>query len=128
MFTVLFPFLKKCWPYVAAAGVFFSAGSYVGYRLELGAVEVQKLALATQQRNDAAAIAAANAIAASELAQADAKANAVEAQLAAANAQAGTQDTTLTAQIAAQATQPGQDAADSPVLAATLDELAKGNP
>jgi multidrug resistance efflux pump len=90
-------------------------------------VQVEKLALATQQKDDAAAIAAANAIAASELAQADAAANAAEARMAAAREQAGVQETTLTAQISAQAAQPGQDAPDSPVLAATLDDLAKGN-
>lgn len=128
MLIVLLPFLKKFWPYMALAGCCFSAGSYAGYRFELGSVEVQKLALVTQQKNDATALAAENAIAASELVQADAKANSAEAQLAAANAQAGAEETTLTAQITAQATQPGQDAADSPVLAITLDDLAKANP
>lgn len=128
MLIVLLSFLKRFWPYLVTAGVCFLSGGYAGYRFEIGAVQVQKLALATQQKDDAAAIAAANVIAASELAQADANANAAEARLALANAQAGVQETTLTAQIAAQATQPGKDAPDSPVLAATLDDLAKGNP
>jgi hypothetical protein len=128
MLVVLLPFLRRFWPYLALAGACFFAGGCAGYRIELGAVQVQKLALATQQKDDAAAIAAANAIAASELAQADATANAAAARLASANAAAGAQEAMLTAQIAAQAAQPGQDAPDSPVLAATLDDLAKGNP
>lgn len=125
--VVLLPILKRFWPYLITAVVGFFAGGYAGYHLEVGAVQVEKLALATQQKDDAAAIAAANAIAASELAQADAAANAAEARMAAAREQAGVQETTLTAQISAQAAQPGQDAPDSPVLAATLDDLAKGN-
>jgi hypothetical protein len=128
MLVVLLPFLKRFWPYLVSAGLCFSAGGYAGYRFELGAVDVQKLALATQQKDDAVAIAAANAAAASELAQSAANANAAEARLAVVKAQAGLRETTLTAQIAAQAAQPGQDAPDAPVLAATLDDLAKGNP
>lgn len=128
MLVVFLLFLRRFWPYLVTAALCVFAGGCLGYRFELGAVEAQKLALATQQKDDAAAIAAANAIAASELAQADANANAAEARLASANAQSGAQETTLTAQIAAQAAQPGQDAPDSPVLAATLDDLAKGNP
>jgi hypothetical protein len=128
MLIALLPLLKRYLPYLLAAGVCFLSGSYTGYRFEVGAVEVQKLALATQQKDDAAAIAAANAAAASELAQADANANAAEARLASTNAQAGARETTLAAQIYAQAAQPGQDAPDSPVLAITLDDLAKENP
>jgi multidrug resistance efflux pump len=125
---VLLPLLRRFWLYLLIAGVCFFVGGYAGYRFEVGAVQVQKLALATQQKDDAAAIAAANAIAASELAQAEANANAAEARLASANAQAGVREATLTGQIDARAAQPGQDAPDSPVLAAALDDLAKANP
>ena len=127
MLAVLLPFLKKFWPYIVTAGLCFSTGCYAGYRFEIGAAEIAKLALATQLRSDAAAVADANAIAASDLAQADAKAYAVESQLAIKNAQAETWEATLTNQIEAQASLPGDDATDSPVLAATLDALAKGN-
>jgi hypothetical protein len=128
MLLILLPFLRRFWPYLITAGAGFFAGGYVGYRFEMSAVQVEKLALATQQKDDAAAIAAANAMAASELAQADASANAAEARLASTNVQAGAQEATLAARIAAQAAQPGQDAPDARVLAAALDDLAKGNP
>ena len=128
MLVVLLPFLRRFWPYLLTAGVSFFSGGYAGYRFELGAVDVQKYALATQQKDDAAAIATANAIAASQLAQANSSANVAEARLASMNAQAGVQETSLAAQIVVQAAQPGQDAPDSPVLAAALDALSKESP
>lgn len=128
MLLVLLPLLRRFWPFLVIAGVGFFAGGCIGYRFEFAAVEVQKLALATQQKDDAAAIATANAVVASELAQADANAKTAEARLASAKALAGVEEATLADQIAGQAAQPGQDAPDSPVLAATLDALAKDTP
>lgn len=128
MLAALLPFLKKLWPYVVGAGICCWAGCYAGYHFESGAVQAGKLALAAQQKNDATAIADANAIAASDLAQADARANAAQAALAAKIAESGAWETTLTTEIGAQAAMPGKDAADAPVLSATLDAIAKGNP
>jgi hypothetical protein len=96
--------------------------------LEIGAVDASKLALAIQQKNDAEAVAVANAAAASEIIATDAKANTAETGLAAANAQAGKWETALTGQIAAQTALPDKDAPDAPVLYAVLDEIGKGHP
>ncbi len=128
MLAVLLPVLKKLGPYIVAIGLCFSAGVYAGYHVENRAVEAAKLALLTQQRNDADAVAKANAVAVSELKQAGAKANTAQLQLAAGSAAAGSWETTLTTEIGMQAALPGNDARDAPVLSATLDEIAKGGP
>ncbi len=128
MFVVLMPILKRIWPYLVAAVLCFSAGCYTGRKFEIGAADAEKLALAAQQKNDLLAAASADAVAASDLAQADAKANTAEAQLAAKNTQAGAWETALSSQIVAQAAHAGNDAPDAPVLASAFDALAKGNP
>jgi hypothetical protein len=126
MLTILLPFLRKLWPYVAIAGFCFTGGCAAGYRFEIGAVDAAKLALAIQQKNDVEAVAVENAAAASEIIARDAKANTAAAGFAAANAQAGQWQTVLTGQIAAQTALPGKDAPDAPVLSAALDEIMKG--
>ncbi len=128
MLTILLPFLKKFLPYFAIAGSCFTGGCAAGYRFEIGVVDSAKLALETQQKNDAEAVAVANAAAASEIIATDAKANTAEAGLAAANARAGQWETALTSQIAVQTALPGKDAPDAPVLSAVLDEIVKGQP
>jgi len=128
MLAVLLPVLRKFGPYIVVAGLCFAGGCYAGDRFEHGAAEAAQLALVTQQKNDAAAVADANAVAAADLAQAAARANTAEAKLALENARAGSWETTLTSQIAAQAALPGKDAPDAPVLATTLDVIAKGQP
>jgi hypothetical protein len=127
MFMVMMPFLEKFAPYFIAAALSFSAGGYAGYRFEFGYVEAAKLALATQQKNDATAAATANALAATYIAELERKDNAVERSFSSAVTKADLSAGVFGAQIASQAAEPGQDAPDAPVLSATLDEIAKGN-
>jgi hypothetical protein len=128
MLMILLPFLKKFWPYIAVAGICFTGGCAAGYRFEIGAVDAAKLALVIQQKNDAEAVALANAAAASEIIATDAKANTAEAGLAAANARSGNWETALTTEIAVQTALPDKDAPDAPVLSAVLDKIAEGQP
>jgi hypothetical protein len=123
MLAFLLPILSKVGPYLIAAMLFFSAGSYAGYRWELGAADAAKLALVTQQKNDAAALAQANAQAAAAMAMALDADNAAEAAIAASAKAGAAHDTALTTAIDAQATQPGQDGPVAPVLAKALESL-----